>query len=91
MFYGELNWPTGLALEPASVPLAHRYCLDLEQDGRQLQAWALDAPLPWLERLAAVLEPLDTDETLGERTLPVGLIAGWSRVEQQTLTHLQPG
>lgn len=91
LLYSELTWPTGLTLEAASVPLAPCYCLDLVQDGRQLQAWVLDAPLPWLERLAAALEPLDTDETLGGRAIPVGLIAGWSRVEQQTLAHLQPG
>jgi type III secretion protein Q len=89
--YGDFSWPTGLTLEAASVPVAPYHCLDIEQDGRHLQAWVLEAPQAWLERLAAALDPLDTDETLGEHAIPVALIAGWSRIEQPLLTRLQPG
>ncbi|MBB6155210.1 type III secretion protein Q [Pseudomonas sp. JAI115] len=89
--YAGVPWPTGLTLEDASVPISPYWLLEIEQDGRHLQAWVLDAPLPWLGNLAAALDPLEGGDTGGVSKIPVALIAGWSRIEQQTLACLQPG
>lgn len=89
--YCGFSWPTGITIEASSAPIAPYSCLEIEQNGRHLQAWVLEAPLPWLSGLAAALDPIEEDEEIGDRAIPVALIAGWSRIEQQTLARLQPG
>lgn len=89
--YCGFSWPAGLTIEAASAPFGPYGCLEIEQDGRHLQAWILEAPLPWLASLAAALEPIEYGEAIGDRAIPVALIAGWSRVEEQALARLQPG
>lgn len=89
--YQGFSWPAGITLEASNVPRAFYGCLEIEQDGRHLQAWVLEAPLPWLASIAAALDPIDETEDIGDQAIPVALIAGWSRIEQQTLARLLPG
>ncbi|CAI8756307.1 type III secretion system cytoplasmic ring protein SctQ [Pseudomonas zeae] len=91
LIYSGLTWPTGLTIEAANVPIALYSQLEIQQDDRRLKAWVLEAPMPWLTRLAAAFSPIDDGEQLGNQSIAVALIAGWGRIDQQTLSQLEPG
>lgn len=84
-------WPQGITLSPSTVARAPYVCLEIEQNDRQIHAWVLEAPDHWLGDLSAALEPIEPPQTLGEQPVAVDLIAGWGRIEQQTLARLRPG
>ncbi len=86
-----IAWPTATSIEAAAVETAPCWCLRIEYGGRQLDVSILEAPLAWLESLADVFDGIEVADNSDRRTIPVALIAGWSRVDQLTLNRLKPG
>ncbi|MCU1748797.1 type III secretion system cytoplasmic ring protein SctQ [Pseudomonas sp. 6D_7.1_Bac1] len=86
-----MAWPIGATIEPGHVETTPYWCLRIEREGCRLDAWILDAPLVWLDTLAEAFTPLQTTEETGVRRIPVPLVAGWSRIDEQALKRLSPG
>lgn len=86
-----IAWPTGAVIEPRHVEMAPHWCLRIEREDCRLDAWILDAPLAWLDTLAEAFTPIATTDEPGMRRIPVPLVAGWSRIDEQALKRLRPG